>query len=921
MQTHEIRSRFTQHFTDAGHTAVPSASLILDDPNLLFVNAGMVPFKPYFLGEQNPPFQTATSIQKCVRTLDIEEVGVTTRHNTFFQMAGNFSFGDYFKEGAITLAWSFLTKSIDEGGLGLDPERLWVTVFHEDDEAAEIWEKVVGLPPERIQRLGMADNYWSMGVPGPCGPCSEIYYDRGPEHGREGGPIVDDTRYIEIWNLVFMQNERGAGTGKDSFEILGPLPKRNIDTGMGVERVACIMQDVDNVYETDLLRPVIDVAERLTGARYGHGKPATPGAAADGGPEAQDAARSSDSDLEAHRLNDVRFRVIADHCRTALMLILDGVTPGNEGRGYILRRLLRRIIRSARLLGATGETMSELMDAVRSTMTPSYPEIAENYERIHAVAVGEERTFLKTLESGSQLFEGFLAQARETGSTTVPGDVAFSLHDTHGFPLDLTLEMAAEAGFSVDEGTFRELMAEQRARAKADNTAKKLGHADVSVYRPFVDNHPTVFTGYDELSGEGTILGLIVDGALVESAGEGADVQVIVDATPFYAEAGGQLADRGELWTPAGAGRVVDVQKVGKKVWLHHTTVTGGELAVGATAQLQVDRAWRHQARQAHSGTHLIHAALREVLGPTAVQAGSMNKPGYLRFDFAYGEQLTPDQLRRIEDIANSAVDADYTVTTIETSLEEAKAMGAMALFGENYGSTVRVVEIGGPFSMELCGGIHVGHSSQIGPVAVLGESSVGSGVRRIEAYTGLDSFRHLASERTVVADLAASLKAPSGDLAERVDQLSAKLRAAEKQVQQLRAAQLSSHASGLIAQGQDVAGVKVVATRLPDGIAAGDVRTVATDVKARLGSTPAVVLFVSVDGSGEQAKVPFVAAVTEAAVQRGLAAGDVVRAFGEKVGGRGGGKAALAQGAGSEPSGIDAGLVAVREYVIRTAG
>ena len=645
MQTHEIRDRFIQHFVNEGHTEVPSASLILDDPNLLFVNAGMVPFKPYFLGQQNPPFPngTATSIQKCVRTLDIEEVGITTRHNTFFQMAGNFSFGQYFKEGAIKNAWSLLTSSVEDGGYGLDPERLWVTVYLEDDEAADIWEKKIGLPAERIQRLGMADNYWSMGIPGPCGPSSEIYYDRGPEYGKEGGPVVDDSRYMEIWNLVFMEKERGEGTGKDNFEIVGDLPKKNIDTGLGVERVACLLQDVDNVYETDLLRPVIDAAEKLSGATYG----------------------------KKHE-DDVRFRVIADHSRTGMMLILDGVTPGNEGRGYILRRLLRRIIRSARLLGAQGETMSVFMDTIMDTMTPSYPEIADNRERILKTAVNEEKAFLRTLESGTSLFEEAAASVKASGSTTLAGAQAFTLHDTYGFPIDLTLEMAAEAGLDVDQEGFNALMAEQRARAKADNKAKKHGHVDLSIYREFVDEHPTTFTGFDELESDAKVLGLVVDGELRTEAHEGESVEVIVDITPMYAESGGQLGDRGVITAGNSVLRVGDVQKIGKKLWVHKAVVEHGGVSVGDQVHASVDKQWRHAARQAHSATHLIHAALRQVLGPTAVQAGSMNKPGYLRFDFNYTDPLTPDQLREIETITNQAVDSDWDVNTIETTLDEA---------------------------------------------------------------------------------------------------------------------------------------------------------------------------------------------------------------------------------------------------------
>lgn len=904
MQTHEIRERFINHFVKAGHTEVPSASLILDDPNLLFVNAGMVPFKPYFLGQQNPPFPagTATSIQKCVRTLDIEEVGITTRHNTFFQMAGNFSFGQYFKEGAIRHAWSLLTDPVEDGGFGLDKDRLWVTVYLDDDEAAGIWHEQIGIPEERIQRLGMADNYWSMGIPGPCGPCSEIYYDRGEEYGQFGGPVVDDTRYIELWNLVFMQNERGKGIGKDDFEIVGPLPKKNIDTGMGVERVACILQGVDNVYETDLLAPVIAVAESLTGAVYGR---------------SEKIARSGDTSSDAYHsahIDDIRFRVIADHCRTGLMLILDGVTPGNEGRGYILRRLLRRIIRSARLLGATGVTMEKLMDTVRATMTPSYPEIVENWERIRAVSVGEETAFLKTLESGTRLFEDAAARVREAGGSELGGEEAFTLHDTHGFPIDLTVEMAAESGLTVDKAGFDSRMAEQKARAKADNRAKKHAHADVSVYRPFVDNHPTVFLGYDSTEAESRILGLVVDGGLVDRVGEGATVQIILDRTPFYAEAGGQLADRGELTGPGGAARVDDVQKTGKKVWLHQVTVTGGEFAVGDTVTAEVDHRWRHQARQAHSGTHLIHAALRQVLGPTAVQAGSLNKPGYLRFDFSYGEQLTPEQLRRIEFIANEAVDSDYTVNTVETSLAEAKAMGAMALFGENYGSQVRVVEIGGPFSMELCGGIHVSHSSQIGPVAVLGESSVGSGIRRIEAYTGVDSFRFLSDQHQLSNSLSTRLRVPAEEVPDRVDSLSSRLHDAEKRITQFRTAELAARVGEYVSRAGTVNGVRVLAARVADGVPAADLRTLATEAKGRFGSESAVVFFISADP--ESGKVPFIAAATDAAVDAGLAAGQIVRTVAPVVGGRGGGKPAMAQGSGSDATGVDAAVAAVRSYV-----
>lgn len=891
MKTHEIRERFTQHFVNSGHEVVPSASLILDDPNLLFVNAGMVPFKPYFLGQQTPPFSQglATSIQKCVRTLDIEEVGITTRHNTFFQMAGNFSFGQYFKEGAISNAWNLLTKDVEDGGFGLDPERLWVTVYLDDDEAAEIWRDKIGVPEERIQRLGMEDNYWSMGVPGPCGPCSEIYYDRGPEYGKDGGPIADDNRYMEIWNLVFMQNERGEGTGKGDFEIVGELPKKNIDTGLGIERVACLLQGVDNVYETDLLRPVIDVAEELTGATYGE---------------------------KATQQENIRFRVVADHSRTGMMLILDGVTPGNEGRGYILRRLLRRIIRSAKLLGAEGATMERFMNTVMDTMTPSYPEIADNRERILRVAINEEKAFLKTLESGTKLFDEAVEDLRSTHRAktqkVLSGDKAFELHDTYGFPIDLTLEMAQEAGLDVDMDGFNAAMGEQRRRAKADNQAKKHGHTDLSLYRDWVDNNPTVFTGYEELVSGANVIGLVKDGQKVNEVHEGDEVEVILDHSPLYAESGGQMADRGRLSAGESLLEVNDVQKIGKKLWVHKASVTAGGLDLGMSVEASVDEKWRHGATQAHSATHLIHAALRQVLGPTAVQAGSLNRPGYLRFDFNYTEQLSQEQMEEIALITNQAIDSNMAVNTIETSLEEAKAMGAMALFGENYGNQVRVVEIGGPFSIELCGGTHVGSSAEIGLVSVLGESSVGSGVRRIEAYSGMDAFRYYSKETALVEGVSRELKVQSEELPERISQLSERLKAAEKEIEGLRKAQLTARASEIIDSATEVNGIKTITLQLPDGTSGGDLRTVATDIRNRMKDTAAVIVLGAVD----KGKFPFIAAATGKAVDEGVKAGDIVKRLGEYVNGRGGGKPDMAQGSGTAPEGAQRGFEAVKDLL-----
>ncbi|MEV3904285.1 alanine--tRNA ligase [Mycobacterium sp. NPDC050551] len=899
MQTHEIRKRFLDHFVKAGHTEVPSASVILDDPNLLFVNAGMVQFVPFFLGARSAPWDRAVSIQKCIRTPDIDEVGITTRHNTFFQMAGNFSFGDYFKKGAIEFAWTLLTNPQDRGGYGLDPERLWATVYLDDDEAIALWQEVAGLPIERIQRRGMADNYWSMGIPGPCGPSSEIYYDRGPQYGVEGGPEANEDRYIEIWNLVFMQNERGEGTSKDDFEILGPLPRKNIDTGMGVERVACLLQDVDNVYETDLLRPVIELVAGIAPRGYGAG---------------------------SHE-DDVRYRIIADHSRTAAIIIGDGISPGNEGRGYVLRRLLRRIIRSAKLLGVEQPVMADLMATVRDAMGPSYPELAADFDRIQRIAVAEETAFNRTLASGSRLFDEAARSTRASGATVLSGTDAFALHDTYGFPLELTLEMAAEAGLSVDEEGFRGLMAEQRRRAKADAAARKQAHSDLSAYRELVDAGPTEFTGFDELSTEARILGIFVDGRRVpvvthDGGGDAAPgrVELVLDRSPFYAESGGQIADEGSV-TGTGASAtskaaVTDVQKIAKTLWTHRVNVESGEFVEGDTVVAAVDPRWRHGATQGHSGTHMVHAALRQVLGPNAVQAGSLNRPGYLRFDFNWQGALTDDQRSEIEEVTNEAVEADFEVHSFTTELERAKAMGAMALFGENYPEEVRVVEIGGPFSIELCGGTHVRNSAQIGPVTILGESSVGSGVRRVEAYVGLDSFRHLAKERALMAGLASSLKVPSEEVPARVATLVERLRAAEKELDRMRLANARAAAANAAAGADLVGKVRVVAQRMAGGMSAADLRSLVGDIRGKLGAEPAVVALVA---EGDNDTVPFVVAVNPAAQDLGLRADDLVKTFGAAVNGRGGGKADLAQGSGKGAAGIDAAMAALRAEIGRS--
>jgi alanyl-tRNA synthetase len=632
-------------------------------------------------------------VQKCVRTLDIEEVGKTTRHGTFFQMNGNFSFGDYFKEGAIQHAWDLITGSQADGKLGFDPERIWVTVYLDDDEAADAWKRIAGLPEERIQRRGLKDNYWHTGQPGPGGPCSEIYFDRGPEHGQDGGPVVDEDRFLEIWNLVFMQYQLDDVNSKEDFRIVGDLPKKNIDTGMGLERVAYLLQGVNNLYEIDEVAPVLRRGAELAGVTYG----------------------------KSHE-DDVQLRVVADHIRSSLMIIGDGVTPGNEGRGYILRRLLRRAISSMKRLGVDEPTLPELLPVSRDAMSPSYPELASDFARISAVAYAEEEAFRRTLSQGTTLFDTAVRQAKASGTPRLSGEQAFSLHDTYGFPIDVTLEMAAEQGVSVDAEGFRALMQQQRDRARADARAKKTGSVDVLAYRRLLSDHgPTDWRAYETLRTDSRVLGVVSDleedGESVVAAGE--ITRVVLDRTPFYAESGGQVADAGVLTWDGGRAEVLDVQRPVKGLVAHQVRVLEGELRTGTELVAEVDREWRLSACQAHSGTHVVHAALRQVLGPQALQSGSYNRPGYLRLDFAWQGALSPQQRHDIEDVANAAVRADHQVTATYMTLPEAQAFGALALFGETYGEQVRVVEIGGPWSRELCGGTHVRGSAQIGPLAV----------------------------------------------------------------------------------------------------------------------------------------------------------------------------------------------------------
>ena len=890
MLSQEISKRWIDFFASRGHTVVPSASLISNEPGAMFTIAGMVPFIPYFLGRETPPFSRATSVQKCIRTLDIEEVGKTARHGTFFQMAGNFSFGDYFKEQAIPFAYELLTTPQDQGGFGLDPERLWVTIYEGDDEAFDIWHNKVGFPAERIQRMGMKENYWSTGQPGPAGPDSEIFYDRGPAYGKEGGPAADDDRYIEIWNLVFMQYQRGEGIGKDDFEILGDLPKKNIDTGLGVERLAMLLQGVENFYETDQVRPVLDAASKLSGKKY-HG--------------------SESAEDEGYE-DDVRMRVVADHIRSSLMLIADGVTPSNEGRGYILRRLMRRAIRAMRLLGVTEPCLPVLFPASRDAMKGAFPYVADDFERISRIAYAEEKAFLHTIETGTERLEEAVAAAKKDGSNAVSGAEAFALHDTYGFPIDLTLEMAAEAGVKVDEKSFRELMAEQRHRAQADAKAKKGAFADLSELRKLVDERGSIFTGYTELRTETKLRAILVDGVSVPAAKAGDKIEVVLDETPFYAEAGGQAADTGVI---TGNGFIIDVQDVQQPVKglsVHRAVVREGEVHTGADVVAQVDVQRRRDGEKAHSGTHIIHAALHQVLGNEATQRGSFNKEGYLRFDFAWGEGLSESAKREVEEVANLAIRDNHEVITREMPLAEAKALGAMSLFGEKYGDVVRVVEIGGEFSRELCGGTHVGSSAEIGSLSLLTESSVGSGNRRVEALVGLDSFNHLAAERTLVNQLTGLMKVQSSaDLPEKINQTLAKLKAAEKELAQLRREKLQAEAGKLLENAQTIGSVRVLAHDAGE-LDANGVRELALDLRSRFGSEAAVVAVVGVANGRPVVLV----ATNEGAREAGVKAGALVRVAAGVLGGGGGGKDDVAQGGGQDASKIGAALDAVRDAI-----
>ena len=889
MESAEIRSRWLRFFEldnrqGLTHTVVPSASLIADDPNLLLVNAGMVPFKPYFLGEVTPPYKRATSVQKCVRTLDIDEVGKTTRHASFFQMCGNFSFGDYFKEGAIALAWELLTRPIADGGYGFPEEKLWVTVYLDDDEAADIWHKQIGVPKERIQRRDMADNFWSMGVPGPCGPCSEIYYDRGPAYGVEGGPIADENRYLEVWNLVFMQNERGAGGGKDGYPILGELPAKSIDTGLGLERTAALLQGVENIYEIDTTIQILNLASELTGVKYG----------------------SSEK-------SDVSLRVIADHARTSAMLIGDGVTPGNEGRGYVLRRMMRRTIRNMRLLGSMDPIMSELTVAAIGAMGSQYPELVSDKNRILAVSASEEESFLQTLKSGTQIFDVSSAALKKSNSSVLPGEDVFKLHDTYGFPFDLTLEMAREEGLSVDEDGFRRLMKEQKDRAKADAKSKKSGHTDVSVYRSIADKSgKTEFLGYTNISSESKLTGILVDGVGVSSAAEGDDVEIILNRTPFYAEGGGQLADGGRITLSSGAViEIDDVQSPVPGVSVHRGRVLSGSVEVGSDALAEIDSERRSAISRAHTATHMVHKAFREILGETATQAGSENSPGRFRFDFPATGAVSASVLDDVESRVNTLLLDNLEVVAESMSQAQAKEIGAMALFGEKYGDVVRVVSVG-DWARELCGGTHVERSGQLGVVKLLGESSIGAGVRRVEALVGVDAYKFLAREHILLNSLTDLIKGSrTEELPERISELLNKMKEIEKELAAVRSAQALSQVGDLAKSASTINGHTFIGSVMSDGVSGDDLRKIAIDLRSAHPNSVVALL------SNNDGKPVLVVAVSDQSRAAGVKAGALVKIGSTVLGGGGGGKDDFAQGGGTDSSKSLDAIAAISQSLI----
>jgi alanyl-tRNA synthetase len=863
MDSRTIRDKFTAFFAERGHDRVPSASLVPNDPNLLLTNAGMNQFKPYFLGDQTAPYARAVSIQKCFRTTDIDEVGKTARHLTFFEMLGNFSFGDYYKEKACPWAWELVTD-----GYGFDPELLWVTIYETDDEADEIWRDAVGVRPERIVRLGKKDNFWSMGVAGPCGPDSEIFFDLGERFGEESeqGPGGNQERYLEIWNLVFMQNDCNA-----QIEPVAELPKKNIDTGAGVERMAFALQRAASIYETDTLGGMVARAEELTKKKYG-----------------------SDEKV------DKALRILADHGRGLAFLIADGVMPSNEERGYVLRRLMRRAIRHARLLGYEKQILPELIDSTVELMGDAYPEVKDRYDFIVEVAAREEDRFDETLKQGLEMLGDEITKARDLGAG-IAGDVAFKLHDTFGFPIDITADIAAEAGLDVDSPAFERLMAEQRERARA---ARKVAPgADLEkVFGPILTDHgETDFVGYEHLSTTASVLA-IGDGAEgAPVAGEGEEATLLLDRTTFYAEGGGQVGDHGVITGPSGTADVIDTVRVLPGLFGHRVRVRSGEIRVDEDVVASVDPDWRRGSERAHTATHILHWVLRDRVGEHAKQAGSLVEPGRLRFDFNHFDALGG----RVQEIAGemqSLVQADDATRAYETSFDFARSIGAMAIFGEKYGDVVRVVEVG-EYSKELCGGTHVPHTSQIGVVVVTSEGSVGANLRRVEALVGQEGLDHLKRRVAILERAAEMLKTNPEEVAERIDRMLATQKEMERKAGEEERKVAESAADDLAAGAVDVNGTRLVVARREGGVDA--LRSLAQKLKGKLDSSVVIL------GTAGEANANLIAAVSKDVVGRGITARDLLAPGATLLGGGAGGKPELAISGGPNRDRLDEALEA----------
>jgi alanyl-tRNA synthetase len=859
MNSNDIRSAFIDFFDERDHTVVPSASLIPVDPTLLLTVAGMVPFKPYLLGEETPPYLRAVSSQRCLRTADLEILGSTARHLSFFEMLGNFSFGDYFMERAIPLAYELLTETYE-----IDPELLWFTVHETDDEAAEIWIDDVGIRPERLQRRGN-DNFWQMGVAGPAGLSSEIFYDRGPERGADGGPVVDEERFVEIYNLVFMQYIQDV-----PYNVVGTLPAKSIDTGLGLERAAMVLQDVDTVFDTDTVRAIMARGENRTSTTYG-------------------------SDART----DVSLRILGDHARGFTFLISDGVVPSNEGRGYILRRLLRRTVRHAQLLGAKGPIVGDLIDVTVAEMGAAFPAITERQSFITEVAEREEDGFFRTLAAGEQILDSAISEVPEGGE--VAGSTAFKLHDTFGFPIELTEEIAADRGLSVDRPGFEREMNQQKDRAR---TAFKKEHtgAEAEAYRSLLGAvDQSEFVGYDHLDSRGTILSMLRDGNPVETVEEGMDVEVFVDTTPFYAESGGQVGDRGTIETETGTLRVLDTQYALPGIHGHRAKVENGTIHTGQDAALEVDSARRERTRKNHTGTHILHWALRDVVGDHVHQAGSLVAPDRLRFDFSHFEQVDSDALHHIEKVVNEKIIANEAVTTVETSKAEAEQMGALAFFGDKYGEKVRVVTTGG-FSTEFCGGTHVPSTGQVGPLVLVSEGSVGSNIRRVEALTGSAAYDHLSDLRATLGDVAGVLKTDPARVVEAAQSLAEQLKATETRLGEFEDRDRAGAAEMMIKNAELVGSSSLISGRA-DGIGGDGLRSLAFQIRDRVESG------IGVLGAVTDGKAALIVFVTDDLVESGVSAGDIAGVGAKALGGGGSKDPLLAQAGGPNAEAMDEAL------------